>query len=161
MKYFTRGLIDGEHDDAAYDLARDAYRQSVADIWSTMPEGLRLLFGVSLHDAIIDRVKLSDGGRHLSIALVAALSEGSFSTVSIAYSDVMLGPCRLAALRRVAMSREACVLEHEVGLKGGILSHRYLFWPSDELTVDCGAVVVSIEQRTDDRVWLGGSFVEC
>jgi hypothetical protein len=42
----------------------------------------------------------------------------------------------------------------------GGFSHRLLFWPRDELTIDFTGLSPEIADREDGRVSLGGFFVE-
>jgi hypothetical protein len=42
----------------------------------------------------------------------------------------------------------------------GVFSHRLLFWPRDELTIDFADVEVELTDREDERVFLIGFFRE-
>jgi hypothetical protein len=42
----------------------------------------------------------------------------------------------------------------------GVLAHRLLFWPRDELTIDFGTLTLELQPRADDRVHLGPFFLE-
>ena len=160
MKFFTRGLANGEFDDHEDERVSAAYRHHLATILPTSPIGLQAVASLQLHDALVDRVRWSPADRRLSIVLVVFGPEGTFSSVTIDYSGALLGEHRVTTLRRVATNREASVWAHEVDRDGEILAHRFLFMPDDEVTIDCSEVRVSVEPRSDDRVFLHGAFVE-
>jgi hypothetical protein len=42
----------------------------------------------------------------------------------------------------------------------GVLAHRLLFWPRDELTIEFGALTLEVQPRADDLIRLGPSFLD-
>jgi hypothetical protein len=61
----------------------------------------------------------------------------------------------------VARDRETEILESEVDCDDEEgFSHRLLFWPRDELTIDFTGLSLEIACREDRRVNLGRFFVE-
>jgi len=72
----------------------------------------------------------------------------------------MLGHSRIESLRNVACNREACVLYQEIDVADdGTLTHRLLFWPNDEVTIDFNELDYACAPRGDCRVSLPGAFV--
>ena len=79
--------------------------------------------------------------------------------VALTYSGALLGEQRLCTLRDVARDRETAILESEVDCDDdGGFSHRLLFWPRDELTIDFAGLSLEIADHEDRRVNLGGGF---
>jgi hypothetical protein len=73
----------------------------------------------------------------------------------------MLGEQRLDVLRNAARDRETEILYSEVDVdEQGVLAHRLLFWPRDELTIDFEALTLEVQPRADDLVRLGPFFLE-
>jgi hypothetical protein len=73
----------------------------------------------------------------------------------------MLGDQRLDVLKNVARDRKTEILYSEVDLgEDGVLAHRLLFWPRDELTIDFGTLTLELRPRADDRVQLDPFFLE-
>ena len=72
----------------------------------------------------------------------------------------MLGASRVNSLRRAALSRETELLWSEVDVDAdGVLSHRLLFSPCEEVTIDFRELDLVTSPRDDSRVHLSGAFV--
>ena len=81
--------------------------------------------------------------------------------MALTCSWALLGDRRIRTLRDVARDRETEILESEVDCDDeGVFSHRLLFWPRDELTIDFAGLSLEIADHEDRRVNLGGFFVE-
>ncbi len=72
----------------------------------------------------------------------------------------MLGRSRIESLRNVASNRDACVLDQELDIADdGVLAHRLLFWPNEEVTIEFSELDYVSAPRDDCRVTLGHAFV--
>lgn len=160
MKYFTRGMANGELDDAECERITAAYHAHIAAIRPTLPPDFSAIVDLQLHDGLVDRIRWNPTQRHLSMTLVSTGPGDLSLTVRIDYEGALLGQQRVDALRRAATSRETCILDHEVDRDGELLVHRYLFWPNEEVTIDCSAVRVTVELRSSAAISLPGAFVE-
>jgi hypothetical protein len=162
MRYFTRGLANGELTDAEIAAVQAAYWKRIAELSPRLPpEVLRLTREVHLHDAIIDRVRWTPTAQRLRLSLVTLTPAGGAGAATITYEGALLGDSRIDALKRAALDRETSVLFDEIDLgEDGVLSHRLLFWPREELSIDFRALVLDVSPRPDNRVQLGGAFVE-
>ena len=79
--------------------------------------------------------------------------------MALTCSWALLGDRRIRTLRDVARDRETEILESEVDCDDeGVFSHRLLFWPRDELTIDFVGLSLEIADREDRRVNPGGGF---
>lgn len=160
MKYFTRGLVRGELEDDEVDKIRRSYAERLEYISPQLSEPLRLLARLSLQDAIIETSLWEPAIECLSMSLICPSSEG-YQVVRLKYRGALLGAVRIRTLSSVARDRETQILASEVDCgDGGIFSHRLLFWPSDELTIDFSNLEISLTDREDDRVHLVGFFQE-
>ena len=57
MRYFTRGWVNGELRDDAFEQVVDAYRARIAEITPRLPAPMiRLAHELDLHDGLIERV---------------------------------------------------------------------------------------------------------
>ncbi|MEO8800090.1 MAG: hypothetical protein ABI551_19500 [Polyangiaceae bacterium] len=166
MRYFSRGWANGELTDAESDAASDAYDARLDEIASHLPASvLRLVREVGLHDALFERLIWSPGKKHLRVGFVVGTSVVGYTTVMIGYDGAMLGRRRVDALRRAVSDREAVVLYQEVDIDDHrvsgkrLFTHRLLFDPSEEVSIDCEEMSVTFGPRADPRVTLGHAFV--
>jgi hypothetical protein len=162
VRYFTRGWANGELTDEEENAACRAYEARVAEITPLLPPSMVcLLRGASLHDAIIESVQWTPSRAELRLELVGDdASEVGYQTVELTYRGAMLGAARIASLRNVASNREACILYQEIDIADeGVLTHRLLFWPNEEVTIDFRELDYACAPRDDRRVTLSGAFV--
>jgi hypothetical protein len=162
MRYFSRGWANGELDDDEDKRAMDAYARRLDTITPRLPDPARKLArDVGLHDAIIGSVLWRPAVQELTLTLATGTSETGYYTVTLTYVGAMLGVRRVDTLRAVARDRETEVLYHEVDIEDdGLLVHRLLFWPRDELTIDFRELRLQVTPRADRRVEPGRAFVE-
>jgi hypothetical protein len=162
MKYFTRGFVNAELDDDEVTAVRRAYAERLEIISPQLTEPLQLLAKLSLHDAIIESTTWEPAIKCLNMSLVAPCSNG-YQGVRIKYNGALLGHQRIRALRSAARDRDTQILASEVDVDygdEGIFSHRLLFWPREELTINFSDVEVELTGREDERVFLIGYFRE-
>ena len=154
MRFFTRGWADGEYSDKQDEEAEAGYQARLRELAPRLTPPMAQLASESLHDSILESARWSPHTKELQLCFIAGSLESGYRAVSLTYRGAMLGRERVAALRRVARDREACVLYHEVDLdeQDGTLIHRYLFWPSEELTIDFVEMAINVEGRADSRV---------
>lgn len=140
---------------------REAYRRRLDEIDAQLSEPARALARtVSLHDAIIEQACWHPASKELTLTLVAENSSGC-RTVTLTYRGALLGTRRVDTLRNVARDRETEILYDEVDIDvDGMLVHRILFSPRDELTIDFEELQLEVTPRNDTRVYLRGAFVE-
>lgn len=163
MKYFTRGLYNGEFDDEDDARVQRAYRARLEAIADRLTPALRVLANdVVVHDSIIEVVRWWPEVKKLVVQLVTTHPvTHACSTVTITYHGALLGRSRLDTLRLVANDRATEVLNHEVDIDDdGLVVHRMLFWPRDEVTIDCTTLDVCIVDRDTPHVLLGAAFIE-
>jgi hypothetical protein len=162
MRYFSRGWVNGDLDDDECDQVSKAYEARLTEIAPRLPESLvRLAREVSLHDAVIESITWSPSLRVLTLELIAGDLQRGYHAATLTYSGALLGEQRLETLRSVGRDREACVLYDEVDLgTDGLLVHRILFWPREELTIDFEALELTVADRADRRVLMGNAFQE-
>lgn len=162
MRYFTRGWAEGELDDAASQRARDEYASRLDVIGPQLSAPMRSLAReVSLHDAILEAVQWNPGAMQLIMKLVVVVPAGGYEALTLTYFGAMLGERRIETLRAVARDRETEVLYDEVDVDDDderTLSHRLLFWPDRELTIDFRELRLDRAPRADRRVHLAGAF---
>ena len=154
MRFFTRGWANGEHSDEPGEGAGARYQARLRELAPRLTPPMAKLASENLHDAILESARWSPHAKELQLCFIAGTLESGYRAVSLTYRGAMLGTQRVEALRRVARDREACVLYHEVDLdeRDATLIHRYLFWPSEELTIDFVELAISVEGRADSRV---------
>lgn len=161
MRYFTRGWVEGELTDAECEHANAAYWARIAEIMPRLPPDLvRLVREIRLHDGIIELVSWTAHLNRLQLTLVGENTCEECVAVQLTYGGAMLSRDRLASLKRAALNRETELLYDEVDLADGILSHRLLFTPSEEVTIDFRAFEMQVSSRTDRRVHLRPAFTE-
>jgi hypothetical protein len=160
MRYFTRGFVEGELGEDEQEQVRMAYARRLETILPELPAPLRELSGLSLHDGHVETVTWEPAARRLCLSLVAGHSR-RWRTVTLTYSGALLGERRIQTLRDVARDRSTQILADEVDREAdGTFSHRLLFWPRDELTIDFTGLELVTAERPDDRVSLRPFFVE-
>jgi hypothetical protein len=157
VRYFTRGWANGEGDYEEWERAGQGYRNRLAVIAPRLPEpARRLAHEVSLHDAIIEDIEWTPSAKKLVVTLATGTSESGYLTVSLTYLGAELGERRVEALRSLARDRETEVLYDEVDMgDDGLLVHRLLFWPQEEVTIDFRELQLHVEPRADRRVHVG------
>ena len=163
MRYFTRGLVNGEFgdDEEAQAKAEAAYAQRLEAISPRLPASMLKLAGLNLHDAYIEDVRWEPAVKRLRLSLLTLDPPSRYQAVALTYSGALLGEQRIRTLRDVARDRETQILESEVDCDDeGVFSHRLLFWPRDEPTIDFADLSLEIADREDRRVNLRGFFVE-
>lgn len=160
MKFLTSGLVNGELSDAQVARVRRQYRRHVRTILPSLPDGLKPLAELQLHDAIIERVVWQPKKRRAELTLVAPHAGKTWLAITVVYKGVLMGERRLAVLRAAARDRDTCVLESEIDFDGDIFSHRLLCYPWWEIVIDCRDGKVEQHERADGRVQLQGAFVE-
>ena len=160
MKYFTRGMVNAELDDDEVAQVQRSYTARLESISPQLTAPLQLLAKLSLHDAIIESTLWEPAIKCLDMSLVAPCSDG-YQGVRLKYHGALLGHERIRTLRSAARDRETQILASEVDYNDvGVFSHRLLFWPRDELTIDFADVEVEVTDREDERVFLIGFFRE-
>jgi hypothetical protein len=162
VRYFTRGWASGELSDAEYESASASYWTRVAEITPRLPRDMaRMLRTIRLHDAIIEQAIWSSGRKLLQLSLVAVNARKQCVAVQLMYRGAMLGNGRIAALRRAALSRETELLYDEVDVDDeGVLSHRLLFAPCEEVSIEFRQFEMKVSRRPDLRVRLRPAFIE-
>ncbi len=162
MKYFTRGWINGELGDEAFDQVSEAYRQRLAEIEPRLTPALRELTRTNLHDAVVERITWTPHlGRLVVDLLLLEKSPDRYLAARLRYEGALLGVRRIDVLRQVARDRQTTVLCDEVDLDDdGIFAHRLLFWPRDEVTLCFSELYLELSPREDRRVNLGPAFLE-
>ena len=163
VRFFTRGWASGELDDEQSRRCEEEYDRRLAAIEPRLPPAARRLAReISLHDAIIESARWSARTRGLELTLVAGDSSSGYRAVMLEYQGVHAGSRLLSTLRDLARDRETEVLYDEVDLdeQDGLLVHRLLFWPRDELTICCQAIELDTSPRSDRRVELSGGFCD-
>ena len=161
VRFFTRGWANGDLPDEDFDSTRAKYADYVESISSRLSPAMRELASLSLHDAVLEQVRWDPRAHELTLTLLNIDAGGDFQAVRITYRNAQLGDARVSTLRSVARDRETEVLETEVDCgPDGVLSHRFLFWPRDEVTVDFDEVSVAYEGRPERSVKLLPYFVE-
>jgi hypothetical protein len=147
--------------DLESDSIRDAYWKQLRELTPRFPPAMVRLAEISLHDAVIEQIRWNAGEKRLRIRLAALNTDETYSTVELRYEGAMLGDRRIETLREVARDREATILYDELDIdEEGILSHRLLFWPRDEVSLDFRELEINVTPRADTRVQLAGYFIE-
>jgi hypothetical protein len=161
VRFFTRGWHSGELSDEESEQTVRDYDAHLEAISARLPDPVvTLAREVNLHDAVIERVEWEPANAELVLRLVTRPGRGN-QAVTITYSGAMLGERRLEVLKNAARDRETEILYSEVDVdEEGVLAHRLLFSPRDELTIEFGALTLEAQPRADDLVRLGPSFLE-
>ena len=160
MRYFTRGWINGEYSEEDHDASWAAYAARLDEISGQLPAAMIQLAKESLHDAVIDCVTWDPAAQRLTLVLAVERATGHV-TMTLTYAGALLGESRVEVLRAVARDRQTEILYSEVDRdSGGLLAHRLLFWPRDELTIDFASLTLEVTERADLRVFLSPSFIE-
>ena len=154
MRFFTRGLVHGELSDEERQEVEAAYVRRLEVILPGLPAVVRELARLNLHDAQIERARWEPAEHRLTLSLVTWQAQ-HWHGITLGYSGALLGERRVQTLREVTRDRETQILAHEVDSDDqGLLSHRLLFSPRDELTIDFAALGLQTSERSDDRVSL-------
>jgi hypothetical protein len=152
-------FFGGELDDD--EVAQAAYAQHLETISPRLPAPVLKLAGLNLHDATIEDVLWEPAVKRLRLSLLTLDPPSRYQAVALTYSGALLGEQRICTLRDVARDRKTEILESEVDCDDeGVFSHRLLFWPRDELTIDFTDLSLEIADREDRRVNLGRFFAE-
>ena len=160
MRYFTRGFMDGDLDDDEQALARTAYASRIEAILPRLPAPVASLAGLDLHDGCIESVVWEPACKRLQLSVVVWHPAGH-QAVTLRYGAALLGKRRVQALHAVALDRETQILASEVDCDNdGTFSHRLLFWPRDELTIDFAELTCEVTGRPDGRVNLRPFFTQ-
>lgn len=161
MRYFTRGWASGELSDDESDEANEAYRARVAEITPRLPPAMvRLAHEISVHDGIIEQVIWNSHLNRLQLTLVCTDAHQNYIQTHLTYSGAMLGPSRIESLQRAALSRETELLYDEVDIDDdSVFSHRLLFDPCEEVTIEFKELELVVSPRADQRVHLGRAFI--
>ena len=162
MRCLTRAWVSGALTEVEWDRALEAYRARIAEIAPRLPNALlRLTRDVSLHDGLIECVIWHPAKRRLRLSLVCGDVQSGYFLVQLTYDGAMLGGGRVDSLRRAAESRESESLYDEVDIEDdGRFSHRLLFSPREEVTIEFERFDMSISPRPDRRVDLLRKFSE-
>lgn len=163
VRFFTRGWHSGElPDDEAEQVLRDysVYVEAISGRLSK--QMIALARDVDLHDAVIERIEWAPAERRLAIGLVTRPSTNTGTqSVYLTYLDALLGERPIGTLREVARDRATEILYSEVDCdEEDRFVHRLLLWPRDEVSITFGKLTLELQNRPDDRVHLGGYFVE-
>ena len=163
MHYFTRELANGElrGGDDEEDALRAAYDARLSEVETSLPPDLlRFTKQYNLHDGLIESVCWCPQRRELALSLVFGNLQLGYHAAKLRYGRALLGPGRIETLRRVAESRETEILFDEVDRVGaGLFAHRFLFAPSEQLTLEFETFTVEVEARSDKRVNLLHPFL--
>jgi hypothetical protein len=162
MIYFTRGWANGELSDVESEEVVAAYEKRLTEILPRLPKAFaRLAREINLHDGIIEQVQWNPAEKLLRLSLVCGDLQNGYTLIEIMYGGALLGEPRIEALRRAACARDVVLLYDEVDIQpDGLLTHRLLFHPRDEVTIDFETVSLSALPRSDKRVNLGAAFIE-
>ncbi|WP_242394270.1 DUF4085 family protein [Anaeromyxobacter oryzisoli] len=161
MRYFTRGWASGELSDDVSDQAKEAYHARVAEITPRLPPAMvRLVHEISVHDGIIEQVIWNSHLNRLQLTIVCTDAYQNYIQAQLTYSGAMLGSSRIESLQRAALSRETELLYDEVDIDDdSVFSHRLLFDPCEEVTIDFKKLELVVSPRADQRVHLGRAFI--
>jgi hypothetical protein len=160
MRYFTRGLVNGELSEVEEAAAEESYARRIAEISLALTPDLVWLASGPLHAAIIERVTWHPEQQRLRLELVAGDQGVGYQSVILTYDGVQIGDAQLATLGDLVRDRETEVLYTEIDEDSdGLTVHRFLFWPRDELTISFKAVGVTRRDRPDGRVELKGGLL--
>lgn len=108
VRYFTRGLVDGEFDDDEETQAQAAYARRLEAVSPRLPAPVLKLAGLNLHDACIEDVLWEPAVRRLRLSLVALHYPAGDRAVTLTYSGgAARGPAHLHPSRRGARPRDA------------------------------------------------------
>ena len=162
MRYFTRGWANGDLSDDEYARMPEAYARRLAEIAPRLPAAmLKLAREISLHDGLIARMRWRPNSKELTMTLVTGSVGPGYRTTTLTYVGALLGKSRIEALRNAGLDRETQLLYDEVDIDDdGLLVHRILFWPREEVTIDFSELRLEDEPREDRRVNLGPGFYE-
>lgn len=161
MRYFTRGWTRGELTDEEAKATLQAYRARLARIEPRLPPAfVRLDRDVSLHDGIIEQIVWNSASRRLEMSLVCGDQQSGYFLAQLTYLGAVLGGPRVDSLKRAAEGCQELVHDELDVDDGGLLSHRLLFEPSEEVTIDFEDFEMRISPRGDRSLRLDGFFIE-
>jgi hypothetical protein len=105
VRYFTRGLVNGELGDNKEAQAKAAYAQRLEAISPRLPASVLKLAGLNLHDASIENVLWEPAVKRLRLSLLTLAPPSRYQAVALTYSGALLGEQRICAIRDVARDR--------------------------------------------------------
>ncbi len=156
MHYFTREWHRGDlrGGDAEAERLRAAYWLRLEEIGPKLPKE------VDLHDGLIERAVWRPATKELALTLVgSAREQDGYLTIDMTYRGALLGRERVNTIRRAAESRRTEILYDEVDLgDAGTLTHRILFWPTEQVTLEFETFELTLAPREDRRVFLLNPF---
>jgi hypothetical protein len=151
MKYFTSEWCNGELSDAEYERAREAYQQHYAALEPSLPEAVRQISALPLHDAFIERATFDRRSRFLVLEFLGGDFQVGYSSIVLTYSEAQFA---VPALVAIVGDLETEFLYDEIdSLPDGFYQHSIIFWPGHR-DIDIGFRSVSISQapRVDRTV---------
>jgi hypothetical protein len=152
VRWFTRQLYESYQGEGAgealdaWGAALAAYEAHLANLLPRLPESLRDLSRISLHDARFTRCTISLRDEVVTLRLVGGDHQAGYVALTIRYDHASIVGASLAELAAWVEERLTEVLYDELDINtGGGYEHRYLLWPHGEFAVrfsDAGVTVV-------------------
>ena len=136
MRFFNRAWVDGELDNEEWDRRLTEYRAYWEDVLPSLPERIRVLGQVSIHDA---KVRLWDHDREkrcVTAELIIGDLQRTYSTYRIVFHDATVTAQPEAEPDSWLMSDDTELLYDEIEpMNGGRFEWRVIAWPTGEIVV--------------------------
>jgi hypothetical protein len=108
MRDFSRGWARGDFDDETAERIKREHWAHVEELTPRLPDAMRRLYEIDLHDAVIVHIEWRPDARELTLVLGAVGTDAShYRTVTLRYADAFLWDAHRESLRNAARDREA------------------------------------------------------
>jgi Protein of unknown function (DUF4085) len=151
MKYFTSDWCSGQLSDVEYERASEAYQQHYAALEASLPEAVRQISALPLHDAFIERAIFDRRSRLLILEFLGGDLQVGYSSIVLTYFEAHFDATALAVIVRDA---ETEFLYDEIdSFRDGFYQHSIIFWPGHrDIDIRFRSVSVSQGPRVDRTV---------
>ena len=151
MKYFTPEWCNGQLSDVEYDRAREAYQQHYVALEPSLPDAVRQISALLLHDAFIERATFDRRSRLLVIEFLGGDLQVGYRSIVLTYSEAQFDFARLAVIARAS---ETAFLYDEIdSLPDASYQHSIIFRPGHrDINIRFRSLSVSQAPRVDRTI---------
>jgi hypothetical protein len=151
MRWFTRELYQGGDADNAWSAALAQYEAHLIDLLPRLPQSLRDLAMLSLHDGRFTECTLAAHVALVTLRLVGGDDRQSYVEVAIRYDQASIVGASPTDVAGWMEDRLTEVLYDELDLDDGTYQHRYLLWPQGEFAVHFADARIAVTPSSSEQ----------